>query len=128
MRTKLLTPQDKITKMQIEIGRKLSAEYKEYSKIVYPYRLLIIKELYLHKTSFKNLKRVTTITDGNLASHLRSLEENKIIEVIKEFENRRPKTSYILTKHGVKLYERLEKFLEDVIGLRCLNNKMEKQS
>lgn len=52
--------------------------------------------------NFNDLKELLDITDGNLASHLKALEENKIIKVEKGFIGRKTNTIYKLTKSGEK--------------------------
>lgn len=54
--------------------------------------------------TFTELKESLRLSDGNLASHLRTLEEKGIIEVRKTFIGRRPKTFYRLTKQGKKRF------------------------
>ncbi len=74
------------------------------SQLFTPYRLLILTARWKWGgLDFKTLKNGTHVkSDGNLASHLRILEELEIIEYKKEFENRRPKTFYQLTPKGKK--------------------------
>ncbi len=49
---------------------------------------------------FNNLKDALNVTDGNLASHLKALEENGIIRTKKQFIGRKPNTSYFITAKG----------------------------
>lgn len=51
-------------------------------------------------TSFNDLKDLLALTDGNLATHLRSLEELGYIAVEKQFVGRKPKTTYRATDAG----------------------------
>ena len=55
------------------------------------------------------------ISDGNLASHLRKLRENKFIKDKKEFLNRKPHTSYQATEQGRKAFEEHLDALEEII-------------
>jgi len=64
---------------------------------------------------FINLKETLSITDGNLASHLKVLEENDIIKVNKRFIGRKPNTSYSVTERGAQLFKIHLKVLEDII-------------
>ena len=50
--------------------------------------------------NFKLLKDLLDVTDGNLASHLKSLEKSKYITVKKEFLDRKPNTNYAATREG----------------------------
>jgi len=64
---------------------------------------------------FNNLKETLDVTDGNLASHLKNLEENDLIRVNKQFLGRKPNTSYSITEKGSKLFQEHLKALEDII-------------
>jgi DNA-binding HxlR family transcriptional regulator len=64
---------------------------------------------------FNNLKETLGVTDGNLASHLKALEENNLIRVNKQFIGRKPNTSYSITESGAALFSEHIKALEDII-------------
>lgn len=55
--------------------------------------------------NFNDLKTLLQITDGNLASHLKALEENNIIKVEKGFVGRKTNTTYAVTKLGEKTFK-----------------------
>jgi len=79
-------------------------------------RLGIMSVLMVNETvDFNSLKDMLGVTDGNLASHLNSLEKHQLIEVHKEFVGRKPKTSYRATDSGRKAFsdhlDNLEKLL-----------------
>jgi len=63
---------------------------------------------------FQTLKRALGVTDGNLAQHLRVLEEAGVIHARKGFQGRRPRTVYQLTESGRR---RFEQYLEALRGL-----------
>jgi len=64
-------------------------------------RLGILSSLMVNsKVNFIELKALLGITDGNLASHLKALEDNKIIAVHKGFIGRKTNTTYSITKAG----------------------------
>ena len=65
---------------------------------------------------FNGLKDTLNVTDGNLASHLRALEEKKMIRVNKQFIGRKPNTSYSITEEGAHLFQLHLKALEDLIN------------
>ncbi|PIF02337.1 MAG: transcriptional regulator [Draconibacterium sp.] len=65
--------------------------------------------------SFNHLKEVLEITDGNLASHLKSLENAGYITVKKRFKNRKPHTRYEITPAGTKAFDLHLKTLEKII-------------
>jgi len=64
---------------------------------------------------FSALKEQLNITDGNLSSHLSSLEQQKFIDVNKQFVGKKPNTSYKITREGrnafVKHIDALEKLI-----------------
>lgn len=55
--------------------------------------------------NFNDLKELLEVTDGNLASHLKPLEENKLIKVEKSFIGRKTNTMYQITKAGEKAFK-----------------------
>lgn len=67
---------------------------------------------------FNSLKNLLEVTDGNLASHLKSLEKKKYISVKKEFIERKPNTQYSATASGKEAFKRhiqaIEKLLDDL--------------
>ena len=73
--------------------------------------VLVVNEYY----EFNTLKELLNVTDGNLASHLKALEKEEYIEVIKGFNGRKPNTKYYATKTGktafVKHLNTLEKLI-----------------
>ena len=56
------------------------------------------------KVDFISLKEYLNITDGNLASHIKALENASMIDVKKQFIGRKPNTSYSITKNGKKAF------------------------
>jgi DNA-binding MarR family transcriptional regulator len=69
------------------------------------------------KAEFKTLKELLELTDGNLASHLSALEKASYIKVKKQFIDRKPNTTYSVTRDGKKAFTEhlnlLEKFLKN---------------
>ncbi|WP_394348136.1 winged helix-turn-helix domain-containing protein [Pontibacter mangrovi] len=57
------------------------------------------------KTDFNNLKETLQLTDGNLASHLRALEEAGYLQVEKQFVGRKPNTTYQATDAGREAFK-----------------------
>lgn len=55
--------------------------------------------------NFNELKELIQVTDGNLASHLKTLEENNYIKVQKGFVGRKTNTTYSVTKAGEKAFK-----------------------
>ena len=54
--------------------------------------------------SYNELKELIQLTDGNLASHLKTLEESGFIKVQKGFVGRKTNTTYSVTKAGEKAF------------------------
>jgi DNA-binding HxlR family transcriptional regulator len=65
--------------------------------------------------SFNELKELLQLTDGNLASHLKALEETEYIEVQKQFLGRKPHTTYKATEAGQKAFTDHLQALEKMI-------------
>ncbi len=63
------------------------------------------------------LKELLGVTDGNLASHMKALEENKMIKVQKGFIGRKTNTTYSITKNGEKLFKMHLDALEQMIRM-----------
>lgn len=67
------------------------------------------------QVSFNELKELINVTDGNLASHLKALEENGYIKVNKGFVGRKTNTTYAVTKSGEKAFRLHLDALEQMI-------------
>jgi DNA-binding MarR family transcriptional regulator len=79
-------------------------------------RLGIMSALLVNeRVNFKFLKEVLEVTDGNLASHLKTLEENKFVKVEKGFIGRKTNTTYKVTKAGEKAFKLHLTALEQMI-------------
>jgi len=64
---------------------------------------------------FNALKDLLTVTDGNLASHIKALEREKYISVNKSFVDRKPNTKYKITERGRNAFKKHLDALESVI-------------
>jgi len=65
--------------------------------------------------NFNDLKSLIDITDGNLATHLKTLEDNKYIDVKKGFIGRKTNTTYSVTKAGEKAFRAHLDAIEEII-------------
>ncbi len=79
-------------------------------------RLGIMSVLMVNEwVEYSTLKTLLDLTDGNLASHLRALENIEFVEIKKQFVGRRPQTTYNVTELGRKAFvahlDGLEKLL-----------------
>ena len=78
-------------------------------------RLGIMSVLMVNESSdFISLKSALQLTDGNLASHLKALEDKALIEAKKQFIGRKPNTSYSITEKG------REQFTQHLAALEML--------
>lgn len=68
--------------------------------------------------NFNDLKQLTEASDGNLATHLKTLEEHKYITVKKGFIGRKTNTTYSITKNGSKA------FRDHLAAMEAIINKL----
>lgn len=64
---------------------------------------------------FSALKELLDVTDGNLATHIKKLEQEEFIHVQKSFIDNKPNTSYSITAEGKKAFENHLNVLENII-------------
>ena len=80
-------------------------------------RLGIMSALMVNtEVNFNELKELLSITDGNLASHLKTLEESEFVKVQKGFIGRKSNTTYTITRAGEKAFKTHLTALEKMIG------------
>ena len=65
--------------------------------------------------SFTELRDALSMTDGNLTSHMRTLQENGYVVVSKSFQDNRPLTTCSLTAAGKKAFANYIDLLEQVL-------------
>lgn len=65
--------------------------------------------------TFNHLKQLCGLTDGNLSRHLRVLEKDKIVEIVKGHERNRPQTVCRITAAGRKRFVEYISELEQVV-------------
>jgi len=61
--------------------------------------------------SFNELLEALSLSKGNLSTHLKKLEDEKLVEVNKQFVDRKPRTDYVCTLKG---REELNNYLEQI--------------
>ncbi len=90
---------------------------KDLDKIIHERtRLKIVSALAAQfEIDFVSLKKLLDLSDGNLNAHMKVLEENKYISVIKKFVGRKPKTLYRLTPKGKSEFKRYINELEEIV-------------
>mgnify|MGYP001247431065 CR=1 FL=1 len=69
------------------------------------------------RSNFSTLKTQLGLTDGNLSSHLRVLEDAGYLEVEKKFIGRRPKTLYQISTAGREAFQAYLREIEKIIHL-----------
>lgn len=79
-------------------------------------RLGIMSVLMVNEwVGYNQLKELLNVTDGNLASHLKALEKNKLIEIKKQFIERKPNTQYSATLIGKEAFKNHLNYMEQLI-------------
>lgn len=71
--------------------------------------------------SFSQLLELTNATNGNLSSHLKTLEDSGYIKVDKFFEGRRPKSIYTLTPLGLDSFLKYIDELSNFVSQKSSN-------
>ena len=64
---------------------------------------------------FNGLKELLQVTDGNLASHAKTLEKAEYIKVEKSFIGKKPNTRYAITSMGRRAFKKHIEALEQLI-------------
>ena len=64
---------------------------------------------------FNQFKEMLGLTDGNLASHLRSLEKFQYVEFVKQFINWKPNTNYSATIKGKNAFKKHIEAIEQLL-------------
>ncbi len=65
--------------------------------------------------SFTEMRDTLKMTDGNLTTHIRTLQEAGYVSVTKSFQNNRPLTTCALTAAGKKAFTNYINLLERII-------------
>lgn len=83
-------------------------------------RLAIMSVLMTNRSvNFATLKQSLKLTDGNLATHIATLEQSGFLRVARKFSGKKPQTSYSMTAPGRKAFRKhlhvLEQFLQSTI-------------
>ena len=65
---------------------------------------------------FNRLKELLNVTDGNLASHSKTLEKANYIKIEKSFIGKKPNTRYSATQEGKAAFKKHIEALENIIN------------
>lgn len=102
--------------MQLAMNVSIDDLHKAFESRV---RLGIMSALAVNDSlDFTSLKEYLDVTDGNLASHLKTLEQEGFIGVEKSFIDRKPNTRYHMTDEGKKAFDEHLNVLEQIIKSR----------
>lgn len=98
-------------------GTTWNSEDAKFDRLIYErVRLGIMSALAVNeRLTFNELKALFDVSDGNLSAHARKLEDAGLIECIKSFEGRRPRSEYRITPAGRKALNRYLEHIEAVI-------------
>jgi DNA-binding MarR family transcriptional regulator len=64
---------------------------------------------------FSELKQLSKATDGNLGSHLTTLEKAGYISIDKDFVGKKPRTRVSITRDGRRAFEQHVSYLRDIL-------------
>jgi DNA-binding MarR family transcriptional regulator len=82
-------------------------------------RLKIMAALYAARNGdpieFGRLKALVEATDGNLGSHLATLEAAGYVSLEKDFVGKKPRTRASITRSGVSAFHQHTSYLRDII-------------
>ncbi|POS01748.1 winged helix-turn-helix domain-containing protein [Flavobacterium croceum] len=67
------------------------------------------------EADFNTLKELLGVTDGNLASHIKALENESYIRIEKQFIGKKPNTKYAATLEGKNAFRQHLEALEKLI-------------
>jgi DNA-binding MarR family transcriptional regulator len=65
--------------------------------------------------SFTELRDTLEMTDGNLTTHVRTLQEAGYVSIVKSYRNRRPLTTVSLTAAGRRAFATYVALLEQIV-------------
>ncbi len=82
-------------------------------------RLQIMSVLMVNESfGFSSIKELLGLSDGSLATHIKALEREKYITVIKTFVDRKPNTKYKATERGRSAFKKHLDAMEELIKLQ----------
>lgn len=67
------------------------------------------------KLEFTELRKLLDVTDGNLGTHLVTLENAGYVEIEKAFVGKKPRTRVSLTRVGRRAFDAHVKYLQDIL-------------
>jgi DNA-binding MarR family transcriptional regulator len=93
-------------------------DYQHLDEIIHSRIRLAIMALLVsvERADFTFIREKVNTTDGNLSIHIRKLEECNYVKMEKRFINRKPVTSFSITKKGQQAFEKYIEQLEKMIN------------
>ena len=65
---------------------------------------------------FTELKKVLKVSDGNLSTHLKKLEDHSYVKTEKGFIGRKPQTMIEITEEGTKAFQAYVEGIASMLG------------
>ena len=102
----------------LDLAQGLAATARTFDTVVHERtRLAILSALSAARSmSFRELKSLLGVTDGNLSVHARKLEDAGYVAVRKGFRGRQPRTTFALTREGRQALEAYLRHMEALIS------------
>ncbi|MHA1676867.1 MAG: transcriptional regulator [Candidatus Njordarchaeales archaeon] len=98
--------------MDLEALKKITSLMRTNRVLSEPTRLSIMILLFLNiRMKFTELQKILNLTPGNLSSHLKKLDEQGYIKIIKGFVQLKPATLIEITEKGAN---KLKIFMKDL--------------
>jgi DNA-binding MarR family transcriptional regulator len=67
------------------------------------------------KLEFTELRKLLGVTDGNLGTHLVTLENAGYVEIEKSFVGKKPRTRVSMTRTGRRAFDAHVQYLQDIL-------------
>ena len=67
------------------------------------------------KLEFTELRKLLDVTDGNLGTHLTTLEKAGYVDIEKSFVDKKPRTRVSLTRAGRRAFDAHVQYLLDIL-------------
>jgi DNA-binding HxlR family transcriptional regulator len=105
----------KTSQLKAERGR---FAYEGLDRVIHEKaRLGVLTSLVAHPKGlvFADLKRLCGLTDGNLSRHLQVLQEARLVDILKGYDQNRPQTICRITPNGRRRFLSYLAVLEQVV-------------
>ena len=96
--------------MNPELFPQLNRVFHEKGRLAIMSALAAAPEL-----TFTELRDLLNMTDGNLTTHIRTLQQEGFVSVAKSYQNNRPLTSCALTAAGRKAFAQYIDLLDQIV-------------